>query len=119
MAMMIQQRPFIGLLMGVTLLCLAPTAHAIEGSYGSTQDPSSYSNVDQFQPQHFSLDFVVNFEDSTTSGTITHTVVVLEANITTVFMDVWDAVVVSEAHFSAPTIGKLEMLSKGNKRLLF
>jgi leukotriene-A4 hydrolase len=79
--------------------CLILTDAAV-ATLGSTQDPSSYSNVDQFQPTHLSMDFAVRFEDSSTFGTITHTLTVLEADVTTVFMDTWDGVSVSNAAFS-------------------
>jgi len=92
------------LLAALSLACTATTVHADPATHGSSQDPSSYANVDQFQPSHFSLDFAVNFADSTTSGTITHTLTVLEpgAGILTVYFDVWDAVEVSMAEFAAP-----------------
>lgn len=78
---------------------LPETARAIEGVMGSTQDQSSYSNVDQFAPSHISFNFSVNFEDSSTSGTTTQTFTVLQANVTTVYLDVWDGLEVSMAEF--------------------
>jgi hypothetical protein len=86
------------LLVGCLILSL--TDAAVEGTLGSTQDPSSYSNVDQFQPTHLSFDFAVRFEDSSTYGTVTHTITVLEANVMTVYLDVWDGLTVSNAEFS-------------------
>jgi leukotriene-A4 hydrolase len=78
---------------------LPETARAIEGAIGSTQDQSSYSNVDQFAPSHISFNFSVNFEDSSTAGTTTQTFNVLQANVTTVYLDVWDGLEVSMAEF--------------------
>jgi hypothetical protein len=84
--------------------CLLPTVEAVAGTHGSTQDPSSYGNVDQFQPSHMELDYAINFDDKTTFGTITHTLTVLES-VVDVFFDVWDAVEVSMAEFKGPDSG--------------
>jgi hypothetical protein len=78
-----------------------PYAQAVAGTYGSTQDPSSYGNVDQFKPSHMELDYAINFGDKTTFGTITHTLTVLES-VMDVYFDVWDAVEVSLSEFKGP-----------------
>jgi len=75
---------------------------ATKGTVGSTQDPSSYSNVDQFRPTHISFDFAVDFADSSTYGTVTHSLTVLESGITSVFFDVWDQVEVYQVEYLAP-----------------
>ena len=76
-------------------------AEGVAGTHGSTQDPSSYGNVDQFKPLHMELDYAINFDDKTTFGTITHTLTVLES-VMDVYFDVWDAVEVSKAEFMGP-----------------
>jgi leukotriene-A4 hydrolase len=81
------------------LLLLSGTVTAVEGAIGSTQDQSSYSNVDEVAPSHISFNISVNFEDSSTAGTTTQTFNILEANVTTVYLDVWDGVEVSKAEF--------------------
>ena len=86
----------------LALLMAKNVVQAAEGTVGSTQDPSSYSNVDQFQPTHISFDFSVNFEDSSTYGTVTHSLTVLQAGITSVYFDVWDQVEVFQAEYLAP-----------------
>jgi leukotriene-A4 hydrolase len=87
-------------------LCLFPClffllgSRAIEGAagiIGSSKDPSSYSNVDQFMPSHMSFDIAISFDDSSISGTVTHTLIVLESNVTTVYLDVWDGLTLSMA----------------------
>jgi hypothetical protein len=71
------------------LLLSAPSqVRAIDGVMGSSKDPSSYANVDQFAPSHISFDVEVSFDDSSTSGTITHTMEALEADVTTIYLDV-------------------------------
>jgi aminopeptidase N len=84
------------------LLSLATVQDEASMAWGSSQDPSSYSNVDAFAPSHIFFDFAVDFDESATVGTITHTLSVLEAgvNTTTVYFDVWDAVQVDLAEFS-------------------
>jgi leukotriene-A4 hydrolase len=74
--------------------------------WGSSQDPSSYSNVDAFAPSHISFDFVVDFNQSATIGTITHTITVLPGgvDVDVVYFDVWDAVQVDSAEYS-PSLG--------------
>jgi leukotriene-A4 hydrolase len=82
------------------LLLSAPShVEAADGVLGSSKDPSSYANVDQFAPSHISFDLEVSFEDTSTSGTITHTMEALEANVTTVYLDVWDGLEVFTAEF--------------------
>ena len=49
----------------------------------------SASNVDEFMPSHFEMDYFVDFDTSTTFGTITHTLTALADDVTTVYMDVW------------------------------
>lgn len=78
---------------------LTSLVRAADGVFGSSKDPSSYSNIDQFFPKHLSFDFAVNFIDSSTSGSVTHTMGVLESNVTTVFLDVWDGLLVIDAEF--------------------
>jgi leukotriene-A4 hydrolase len=95
---------FTNLLRVVLLPCcflLSAPSHvgAVDGVLGSSQDPSSYANVDQFTPSHISFDLEVKFEDSSTTGTITHTMEALEANMTTVYLDVWDGLEVFTAEF--------------------
>jgi leukotriene-A4 hydrolase len=87
------------------LLLLPNAASAIEGMPGSTQDPSSYANVDQFEPSHMSFELSVSFEDSSTFGSVTHTLTVLQDNVTTVFLDVWDGLDVLDAEFQTATTG--------------
>lgn len=72
---------------------------ATEVMPGSSQDPSSYANVDQFQPSHMSFELSVSFEDSSTFGFVTHTLTVLEENVQTVFLDVWNGLEVLGAEF--------------------
>jgi hypothetical protein len=79
---------------------------AVEGTYGSTQDPSSYGNVDEFAPSHIEMDYAISFDESTTFGTVTHTLTVLES-VTTVYFDVWDAVEVSMAEFMVVPFGEV------------
>jgi len=87
------------------LLLLDVVLHtsAENATYGSSQDPSSYANVDYFRPSHISFDFAVNFVESTTSGTVTHTLTALPSAVSAsngiVYFDVWDAVEVSKAEF--------------------
>ncbi|CAB9527136.1 Leukotriene A-4 hydrolase [Seminavis robusta] len=71
-----------------------PPFHPLE----HTESISS-SNVDAFAPSHLEMDYFVDFETQTTFGTVTHHLTVLEADTTTVFMDVWDAVEVSKAEY--------------------
>lgn len=66
---------------------------------GSSQDPSSASNVDLFSPSHLELNYMLDFDRSTTSGTVTHTVTCLEDDIPIVYMDVWDNVEIDMAEF--------------------
>lgn len=61
----------------------------------------SASNLDDFMPSHLEMDYLVDFDTSTTVGTITHTLTALKDDITTVYMDMWDAVEVSKAEFWA------------------
>jgi leukotriene-A4 hydrolase len=77
------------------------SVEAVAGTLGSTQDPSSYGNYDQFQALHFELDYSLHFDDETTRGTITHTLKVLES-VMDVYFDIWDAVEVSKAEFRGP-----------------
>lgn len=84
-----------------SLYLMLPTAGAVPGTYGSTQDPSSYGNVDQFRPSHMELDYAISFDDKATFGTITHTLTVLES-VMDVYFDIWDAVDVSMAEFKGP-----------------
>jgi leukotriene-A4 hydrolase len=81
------------------LLLSAPSHVGAHGDMGSSKDPSSYANVDQMAPSHISFDLEVNFDDSSTTGTITHTIEVLETNVTTVYLDVWDGLEVFTAEF--------------------
>jgi leukotriene-A4 hydrolase len=82
------------------LLITKPTCvGAYTGVLGSSKDPSSYANVGQFAPSHISFDLEVNFEDTSTSGTITHTMQALESNVTTVYLDVWDGLEVFTTEF--------------------
>jgi leukotriene-A4 hydrolase len=89
------------LLLPCCCLLLSTPSHvgAVDGVPGSSKDPSSYANVDQFSPSHISFDLEVSFEDSSTAGTITHTMEALEANVTTVYLDVWDGLEVFTAEF--------------------
>jgi leukotriene-A4 hydrolase len=81
---------------------LMPVARAVvAGTFGSSQDPSSYGNVDQFQPLHLEMDYAIDFDAETTFGTITHTMTVLESAMD-VYFDVWDAVEVFMAEFLGP-----------------
>jgi leukotriene-A4 hydrolase len=90
----------------ITCLLLLPNAvSAIEGMLGSTQDPSSYANVDQFEPSHLSFELSVSFEESSTFGTVTHTLTALQDNVTTVFLDVWDGLDVLDTMFQTAMIG--------------
>jgi leukotriene-A4 hydrolase len=78
--------------------------------WGSSQDPSSYSNVDAFAPSHISFDFAVDFYQSATIGTITHTLTVLPAGVEVdvVYFDVWDAVQVDAAEYSTSKDGPFD-----------
>lgn len=80
--------------------------------WGSSQDPSSYSNVDAFAPSHISFDFAIDFEQSATIGTITHTLTVLPggADVDVVYFDIWDAVQVDAAEYAMETSGPYEAL---------
>jgi leukotriene-A4 hydrolase len=82
------------------------------GMWGSSQDPSSYANVDAFAPSHISFDFAVDFEQSATIGTITHTLTVLPGGIDVdvVYFDVWDAVQVDAAEYAMSMDGPFEAL---------
>ena len=86
----------------ISLLSVVTAQDGDPDVWGSSQDPSSYSNVDSFAPSHISFDFAVDFEESATIGTITHALSVLEAGVDTtiVYFDVWDAVQVDLAEFS-------------------
>jgi len=89
------------------ILCgslLHQVSYATPGTPGNSQDPSSASNLDVFKPLHIYMDYMVDFQTSTTSGTITHTITVVEPNVTTLYMDVWDAVKVSKAEFKTDSI---------------
>jgi hypothetical protein len=82
------------------LLCFFPAdVQALEGTMGSSKDQSSYANVDQFVPTHSSFDIAIAFEDSSSSGTVTHTMTVLESNVTTVYLDVRDGLTLTRAEF--------------------
>jgi leukotriene-A4 hydrolase len=70
-----------------------------QGRIGTSKDPSSYSNVEQFAPKHISFDIAVSFEESSTAGSVTHTMTVLESNVTTVFLDIRDGLEVTNAEF--------------------
>lgn len=64
-------------------LVLTYPCNATKGTVGSTQDPSSYSNVDPFRPTHISFDLAVNFAENSTYGTVTvtHSFTVLASGI--------------------------------------
>ena len=72
-----------------------------QDDYGSSLDPSSYSNVEQFAPEHLSFYLEVDFDQSSIIGTITHTLTSLDGNSSTVWMDVWDGLTVETAEFWA------------------
>ena len=73
----------------------------VQGDIGSSLDPSSYSNVEQFQPKHLSFNLQVIFESSAVNGTVTHTMEALDADASTVYLDVWDGLEVLSAEFMA------------------
>lgn len=67
---------------------------------GSTIDPSSYSNVERFQPNHISFDsLVIDFDTYTIAGTVTHTLTSLDSNASIMYMDVWDGIDLHSAKF--------------------
>jgi len=83
----------------LTSLLLAFAVHA-DDTYGSSQDPSSYSNVDHFRPVHLSFDMTVLFDSSAVDGVVTHSMQVLDnAKEDTVWMDVWDGLTVNKVEF--------------------
>jgi leukotriene-A4 hydrolase len=89
---------------GATLACLLFLPNTVSAQ-GSAKDPSSYANVDQFEPSHMSFEVSVSFEDSATFGVVTHTLTVLEDNAMTVFLDVWDGLEVFDAQFQTSMAG--------------
>jgi hypothetical protein len=66
---------------------------------GSSLDPSSYSNVEQFAPSHMSFELAVDFNRSSVIGNATHTLTSLEDTATIVFMDVRDGLTVNTSEF--------------------
>ena len=80
-------------------------------TYGSSLDPSSYANVDQFIPEHLSFYLEIDFDRSAVIGTVTHTlqtrrmdtVSVDDDDEAVVYMDVWDGLTVETAEFMAET----------------
>lgn len=67
---------------------------------GSTLDPSSYSNVEQFTVSHIDFELFVDFTNSSLIGNVTHTLKsVDDTNHTMVYMDVRDGLVIHSAHF--------------------
>ena len=84
----------------IIVAAVAPASKNVHAQeYGSSQDPSSYGNVDSFGPTHIEMDYGINFDDKTTYGTVTHTMTVLQSNQNVVYFDVWDAVDVSMAEY--------------------
>jgi leukotriene-A4 hydrolase len=85
-------------LTGLVLALLTSTSSA---AIGSSLDPSSYSNVEEFRPDHLSFNMFVNFADSSVDGIVTHTMEVLNSESTMVYMDVWGGLTVKTAEFMA------------------
>ena len=86
----------------IAVVVLIPLVVAQENALaprGSSLDPSSYSNVEQFNPKHLSFKMIVDFNSSTVFGNVTHEIESLDGAATTVYMDVWDSVVVKKAQF--------------------
>jgi len=80
-----------------------PAQESMLGPRGSSLDPSSYSNVEQFQPQHLSFQLEVDFDQSSVVGTVTHTLTSLDKDAVMVYMDVWDGLSVETAEFWTAT----------------
>lgn len=92
------------LMKGLLALSFVAMPSAVDGTMGSSQDPSSYGNVDQFMPTHIEMDYAIDFDQSATYGTVTHTLMVLEDAMTVYFDVGWDAVQVSKAEFRGPFV---------------
>jgi leukotriene-A4 hydrolase len=90
----LRRTPFLGSACVVLLL-----VGGVRGQ-GSSLDPSSYSNVEEFVPKHLSFNMEIDFEQSVVSGTVTHTMEALTNDMTTVYMDVWDGLTVKSAEFA-------------------
>jgi leukotriene-A4 hydrolase len=87
-----------GVFMALCALLLLP-ALLVRGEIGSSLDPSSYSNVDEFEPTHLSFEMEVNFDTSQIDGVVTHSLTAVKDDSELLYMDVWDAVTVNTAEY--------------------
>ena len=58
-------------------------------------DPSSYSNCDEIQTEHFQLDIELDFDYSIFIGTITLNMTAVKDNVTQVILD-YQGIIVSK-----------------------
>jgi len=74
----------------LTLLWLSSTTVCAQkaAAYGSSLDSTSYSNVEEFVPQHLSFALGIDFESSSVTGTVTHTFRSLTNGSSILYMDV-------------------------------
>jgi hypothetical protein len=72
------------------IACIAGSALAAytPGKYQLNVDNSTYANADQIHTTHYQVDWLVNFEDKTITGAITHDLEVLE-DCDRVIFDSW------------------------------